>query len=405
MKYYKNTELANLLHVSEKAVRNWIDATQQGKLNLELHEEGGRFYIANTTQNLRIVEDIVEDRKKYTNSRGHKVITPSKYFYELFNSSEIADIMLNIDVRNQVPLQYTYFDGGANEWANYVQRMLQNPMPSSPRNTIELLQKARTYIDSIIEGRKYVNIIDLGVGDGSPIREFIGYLLEKGIKVHYIGIDLSQEIITIARRNLEKWFGDSITFEAHKRDINHELFRDLTVEDLYNVGEYRPLNIVLFLGGTLANLRQPDHVLQGINNSMGRDDILISSLKIDSEASRRYFHDNKGGLSPHGLVLDLLNIDESLYDVEQFYDEQKRARFIQARLKVDLSLSFALDNSEKVISLKKGQAIIVWRADHRSVVEIINLLDYNGFDLLNAATIPDKSYLLTISKIKTGQLR
>lgn len=403
MKYYKNTELADLYHVSEKAVRNWIESTNNGKLDLELTVVNGRQYIANKSKNHRTIEALVEKGKKFKNSRSHKIIEPSERFYELFTPTEIADIMLNIDVHNEIPLQYTYFDGGASEWANYVQRILSNASsPSTPRSTIELLKKVEPQLEAVIEDRKIINIIDIGVGDCSPIRGFLSFLIERGIKIRYIGIDLSKDMIEIAKRNLEEWFGDKITFEARRRDINHELFRDLTVEELYSTATQRPLNIVLFLGGTLSNLRQPSHVLQGINNSMGRDDVLIYSLKIDSEMSRRYFHDNNGGLSPHGLVLDLLNIDESCYEVEQFYDEKTRARYIQARLKLDVSIKFSFGNGEKILALKKGQAIVVWRAVHRNAVEVINQFDENGFDLMQASLTQDRSFLLTISKIKVG---
>ena len=65
MKYFKNTELAKLYHVSEKSVRNWIDAVEIGKLDLDLFDQKGKFYIANTTKNTRTIEALVEKGKKY----------------------------------------------------------------------------------------------------------------------------------------------------------------------------------------------------------------------------------------------------------------------------------------------------------------------------------------------------
>ena len=65
MKYFKNTELAKLYNVSEKSVRNWIEATKKGKLQLQLYEGGSKAYIANTTKNTLMLEDLVEKGKKY----------------------------------------------------------------------------------------------------------------------------------------------------------------------------------------------------------------------------------------------------------------------------------------------------------------------------------------------------
>src|SRR5882672_7673688 len=111
MKYYKNTELATIYHVSEKSVRNWIESTQGGKLDLELHKENDRYYIANTTKNLDIIQDMVEERKKFTNGRAHKTVSPKPEFYKLYNEKQIIDIMTNIDTHREIPLQYGYFNG------------------------------------------------------------------------------------------------------------------------------------------------------------------------------------------------------------------------------------------------------------------------------------------------------
>lgn len=404
MKYYKNTELAELYHVSEKAVRNWIESVASGKLDLELFTINGRQYIANTTKNLQVIEGLVEKRKKFKNSRGHKVISPKPEFYKLFNPKEVAEIISNIDVHNEIPLQYSYFNGGAEVWKQYVQKLIKENVPNTTQSTMQLLNTNKLYLDDITKHYDSVNIIDIGVGDCTPVKGLISDLLEKELLARYMAIDLSTEMLNIAKGNIKKWFNDKVQFEAHKRDINYDLFKDLIVEESYAPNS-RQLNIVLFLGGTLSNMRQPDLVLQVINNSMGRDDILLYSLKIDSEMSRRYFHDTYGELGErHKLVLDLLNIEPSMYEVEQFYDDVQRARFKRIKLKLDLTLKFTFGKGEKVLHLPKDKTILVWRAAHKNAVEVIEQFDRNGFDLLHASRTEDKSFLLMISKIKVGQL-
>ena len=93
MKFFKNTELAKLYHVSEKSVRNWISATKEGKLDLELYTENDKSYIANTAENDIILKRLVDRGKKYKNSRGYRVITPNDEFYKTYSNKQVLDII------------------------------------------------------------------------------------------------------------------------------------------------------------------------------------------------------------------------------------------------------------------------------------------------------------------------
>lgn len=80
MKYFRNTELAKIYKVSEKSVRNWIEAAQSGKIELQLFEHNGKYFIANTSKNTTIIEKLVEKGKKFRNTRGHKKLVLVKNF-------------------------------------------------------------------------------------------------------------------------------------------------------------------------------------------------------------------------------------------------------------------------------------------------------------------------------------
>lgn len=409
MKYYKNTEIAALFHVSEKAVRNWVEATQQGKLTLELFDRNGRPMIANTSKNMQLMEELVAERKKFKNTRGHKVISPKPEFYKLFSQKEIADIILSVDLHSELPIQYSYFNGGASMWAQYIDRLLKEETPNTTKSTIKLLSQSEEFLNDLIGNNRKINIIDLGVGDASPAKGLIQGLLDRGALNKYVGIDLSSDMLRIAEENIKQWFGGEVAFEGHKRDITHEWLRDLMVENSYVSDESVPLNVILLLGGTLSNLRLPGHTLRLINNSMGREDILLYSLKTDTEVSRRYFDFRVGSSerklgSQLRLIPDLMGIDDSLYDVEQYFDETQKARFTRIKLKVDISIKFQFENNSRTLELLKGKTVLLWRVRHKNTLEVINQFDKGGFDLLHCSTTADKGFLLTISRIKTGQI-
>lgn len=403
MKYFKNVELASLYHVSEKSVRNWIAAAEAGKLDLDLYTENGKHAIANTVKNTNAIEKIVEKNKKFRNKRGYKVVQPSEKFYRLFNKQDIADIISNIDIHREIPHLYSYFDGGAEHWDTYMHKLLDDPTPNTLTKTIELLTLNTDYLDNLIKGNK-VNVIDLGVGNSLPVKSLLQHLVDNSALNRYIAIDTSKDMLDVSERNIKKWFGNSIRFEKHKLNIAYDRFDNLLINDSFETD--KTVNLVLFLGATILNLREPEHAIQTINNSMGKDDLLLLSLKLDTENARRYFDfaANKGASTldlKERAILDLMNIDPSYYEVEQFFDEAKMARQIQVRLKVALSIEFRVGDGKRIVDLNKDDSILLWRAKHQTAIDTINQFDRNGFDLVQATRSKDQEFLLLIAKIKT----
>lgn len=402
MKYFKNTELAKLYNVSEKSVRNWIEATEAGKLDFQLYEDRGKKYIENNSKNTLLVEELVKKGKKYKNSRGHKVISPSPKFYELYSPKQIFDIISNIDSYREIPLQYSYFNSGAERWDQYTQHLAEDKAPNSLKSTLNLLDLNQGYLDAILEDYETVNIIDIGVGNGMPVRNLVEHFIENGMLKRYIGIDISKELLNIVERNFASWFGDQVKFEGYVRDINYERFDDLLAEETFGADSESTLNLVLFLGGTLNNFREPSHPLMTIHDSMSKKDLLLFTKKLDTEKSRRYFELAAPGNQEIDLVPNLLNIDESYYDLEQFFDEHKMAREVRIRLNVAISLEFELNGRSRLLELNKGDSILLWRARHQSAVQAIEQFDSNNFELLQVSRSKDLDYLLTLSKIKTS---
>jgi len=131
----------------------------------------------------------------------------------------------------------------------------------------------------------------------------------------------------------------------------------------------------------------------------------MHNLKLDSKTSRQYFDlglRTKSTLFDvhERMMIDLLNIDESLYDVEVGYDAQQCQRYIRIRLKVALGITFSLDKGERVIEFNKNDTILVWRYWHQTAQQVTDQLSRNGFDTLQVSQTEDKDYLLTISRVK-----
>ncbi len=407
MKYFKNTELAKIYNVSEKSVRNWIESAQEGKIDLELSLYNDRHYVANTSKNTATIKALVENGKKYKNTRGYKVITPAADFYQIFNSKEIFDIISNLDVYREMPLQYSYFNGGATIWSAYVEKLSEENTPNSLTNTVSLLDYVTPSLDELLDKCQSINIIDVGPGNCFPVRKLLEHLIAQKRLNRYIAIDVSRDMLDIAERNIHSWFGTKANYEGYVKDINYERFDDLLVTDSFGDEEKATRNVVLCLGSTLSNFRNPDQPLYTLHESMGKDDLLVFSKQLDTQNARRYFDfttgpDNTSSLTPKAkMTLDLLGLEESLYTAEFYFDEKTMSRQCQVQLKVALSIEFQLGGKTKTIDFNKGEKILLWRHNHLNTLQTITQFDKNDFELLQAITSKDGEYLLSISRIKT----
>jgi uncharacterized SAM-dependent methyltransferase len=271
--------------------------------------------------------------------------------------------------------------------------------------TRELIAKNKAYIDDLNSHYDKVNVIDIGVGNAMPVKELLAYLLEQNKLDRYIALDISPSMLDIAKQNIKKWFGNKITFEGHELDISRDHFTNIIADTYINNTPERTGNLILFLGGTLLNFKKRDVPLQVINDSMGANDFLIHTQRLDTEKTREYFDFNfKPGdtsLSPnHRLIFNLLNIDDSFYDVEMGYDALIRQRYIRARLKIALSIKFTFKKGERQIEFDKGDAISLLRVAQDSALDILNQLDRNDFYVLQSSQTENQEYILTVSKVK-----
>jgi SAM-dependent methyltransferase len=406
MLYFKHSELVNKYHVSLKTVHNWIDAAKQGKLELILFEQGKRSYIADTPANSRVLKGLADQGKKYRNVRFHKVVHPSPEFYELFNRRQILDIISNLTIHREIPRQYNYFDGGATNWSALQTRLSKETEPNNLNNTLTLLRTNMHAIDLLLEGRAKINVLDVGLGNAMPSRELVAHLIEQGKLNRYIAIDISQSMLDIAEQNLRSWFGEDFPYEGYVRDITYERFDDLVVDDMLGSDADQTLNLVLLLGATPANFRSYNDALKVVYGSMGEGDVLIYTGKPDSEESRRYFvvndEEDNTKLSPnYSFMLDMLNIDQDLYDVDMGYDSAKRMRYIRVRMRQSISVQFRHKDISRNVDIEKGETILMLRVWHMSVLETVTRFEDVGFVMLQSNMPKNYGRMLIICGIDT----
>lgn len=406
MKYFRNTELTKFYSVSEKAVRNWIDAAQHHKNDLDLCYDQGKAYVADTFDNKIILDRLASTGRKYRNRRSHKDLTPKDSFYEIYTYSQILDIVRELEIHRELPGKYKYFGEGAAYWNQYLYQLYNAGSNNILTNTIEAIKSSLSYLDPIIKSYTNINIINICIGNSLAAKNILEHTYKTRRLHRLINIDLSSAMLGISKHHIEEWFQGKVNPESYVRDLDYERFNDIIRRDSFGTDASNTINIILFLAGPIVNFREPRRTISLIRDSMGANDLLITTLKRDTEMTRNFFEFNlksdPGVLSKYdGVLLELLNIEESFYELHQSFDEKERLRTICIKLKADISIKFDVGSYHKSVELKKGEVITVWRSLHHSDQDLFNLFIDTGFAIQQVTKSLDDQLLLLTTKLNT----
>jgi uncharacterized SAM-dependent methyltransferase len=409
MRYYKNSNLSKIYKVSEDTIARWIKSAEEKNLNLQIYSKSNRSYILNTSQNHTILAELAEKSRKFKNKRYLKSVTPKKDFYNIYNDHQIIDIIKNIELYREIPLTYIYFGKGAKKWDEYYKRNLEHGLNVACSDPDEIFQFNKEYLFSYLKQNAItkVNLIDIGCGNAFPLKNLVNDFLERKLLRKYIALDASIDILQIAKQNLISWFGQTFPFEQYLVDINTDYVSDLlfnnTVDDEKNV-----INIIFFVGGTIENQHSYDQPLRIIKDSMRPKDLFILHHRLDSPKFRLKFSfdlkknsfKTNNDLLDVNILLNLLNIQDSYYDVERVYDEMQNARLIKAVFKYDIDLTILIKDIKKQIYFQKGESLIFFRFNHHNLNQVIHKLNDIEFSILQLIHSVDEQDVMFILKNK-----
>lgn len=405
--YFKNTELAARYNISEATVRNWVRSVKEGKMHLLLTEHGGRTYVANDISNIPIIEGLVKTNRKYRNGLASKTVVPDPTLLGTYSEDQVYDIIRNLELHHEIPRQYGYFGRGATDWDDYTNKQLAVETPSLVRRSIELLDANRSYIDSRLAKYRRINVVDVGVGNGRPVRGLLDHLISCGKEVKYIGIDFSPDMLNVVEKNIKSWFGGKLSFEAHQLDIAHQRFANLLSRD-YLASERDTINLILLLGATPTNLRTPSDAFRTVCESMNPDDLMIYTDFVRPVSIVPEWLEHSYSVRPrkpeilerHKLVLNQIGIGEELYAAEVGFDSQTNRNYSRARLKFALNVRFALSGGERIVTFEKGDAITLWHCWQSEPREIMDMFVATGYQVVHTSQSQDHNYILAIAEVK-----
>ncbi len=251
---------------------------------------------------------------------------------------------------------------------------------------IELIQDN---IGDIIKkvGKRPVNIIDLGCGDGKKAVLFIKHLQGK-VKLRYCPVDISGYMVGKAMDRIRAMnVGEVIAFQWNISD-----FENLeNVANLLRSGDYKS-NLFLLLGNTLGNF-EINELLYEIRSSMKDGDFLLIGNGLDNrhyDDILRSYHNQPVQAWLEKILLQIgLNSADLEFSVK-FNHSRVELYFV---LKRDTTVSF----QNKKIYFTKGDQILVAVSYKYNEQEFKRFMKIY-FDDVKVYTSQDKSYALAFLK-------
>ncbi|MFE7296031.1 L-histidine N(alpha)-methyltransferase [Streptomyces sp. NPDC057579] len=294
------------------------------------------------------------------------VVTPREDFYRLYSAAQVDAVADSLSLRAEFPYQLTYLGEGSEMWR-------AGEVPSNPdlvpmlRDINSLLTRHAEQLLALAPPSSPIQIVDLGPGTTRPVRGLIRHLLEGNRLAGYRAVDISAEILELARENLQSEFPDHTeNFELWHGDFTGpDLKRVLAPERTSGHSGADPFRFVILAGGTLYNFAEPNQVLRHVRSAMSDHDVLLLTLRIDVGADRPAFMKQVSVGGPHKpqqlAGLDLLAIDRSWYVTETGFDRMRSEIFVRARFLEPVTVTFDAEGGSRTVSFEPEDTVVVWR--------------------------------------------
>jgi SAM-dependent methyltransferase len=393
MSYYDtNTEIANTFNVSKTTVTRWLESATDGKNNLQIDKRDKKVYVLKNEHNYAEMKKLKEEGMKYKGSTNYVEVSPKPEFYEIFSTREQIEIINLLNTKKTIPLKFSYFGKGADMWNEFYLNSLKHGIYDEITFTDQLINQVTDFLMSRVKNYSKVNIIDIGTGNGYPLKNLIEKMISNKIMGKYIAVDISEAMLEIAGKNINTWFDKKVVFVKYKRDIENDILSDILFENK----DKDTINFIFMLGGLMGNIENYTRVLENISYSLGEYDLFTQISLINTENRKTDFSSLSNKNLTHFLTPKLLNIDIDKCDFSGRYDEKNSSRIGFFTPDRDYKINFVVNGVHAEVFLNRDQEVKIWY--HSMVVkdDLFAKLTKVKLELIHANLTHKLSHLITV---------
>lgn len=375
LSYYKSrVEVANQFKVSEGTIRNWIKRSLAKELNLELVIVKDKYLITRNLKNQAIMDNLAQDGKKYKPPQPREVIVVSESSCSHLTIEQKTSLIANLEIDKSISQKFNYLNSGGEHWSKFYQTSLEQGTYSMALSDLYFFENAFNLINDQFSNFSKINIVDIGVGNGSPALPLLKKLESLNKLNSYTGLDISQTILDTASNTIQS---NSIKARCyyHIIDIENQSLQSILYSLKYSTSELYP-TLVLFLGGTLTNQSNVIHSGSNVTDGLLPEDRLIVSNSFNSISSIGEKFAFKMSDENKKLVLSFsesLGLNKRNVNYQMEYNSVSQFTELNLVLKQDTEIIFS--NPNKTLIFNKGDKIKILQNKRDTFTTISKLAD------------------------------
>lgn len=297
------------------------------------------------------------------------------------------ELLAAISARGEIPAKFAYIGEGARLWdATYKDSDHSGGVTSSEMalmmSHIRSFRQAFDHADG-------VNLIDLGCGNGLPAIDIIKEL-RRDLKVNYVSVDLSREMLKLASENIREELPDLPIIEL-QIDFESE---SLGSQLLEIKGRTQLPNLMINLGNTLGNYVNVNSVLTNFMQSMTLDDYLIVGNGLVNDQNAQKILSAYTDIIKQTFVAPARTL--GVYDDSDDYQALWNPSQHRVESRIKLNENKRLELAGQTVILEAGDEILVMQSRKYTESTLTKLLSNIGFRTELLTTNRNRSYALAM---------
>ncbi|HXE10280.1 MAG TPA: L-histidine N(alpha)-methyltransferase [Verrucomicrobiae bacterium] len=307
----------------------------------------------------------------------------------IFTEKQQYELLASVSARGEIPVKFVYLNEGAEKWDEIYKQWAEQEGV-----TDEEMRLLLAHMDSFIaafDNPEGLNLIDLGCGNGVPAARIISKLREKGLRVNYVAVDISKEMIKLASDNLLKEFPD-LPITRLLTDFE----KDSLTDELLNIRQQTNYpNLLINLGNTLGNYVNVSAVLTNFLESMTVDDYLLIGNGLANDYNPQKIIDTYN----IPVIIDTVTSPARSLDI---YNDNDDFKYIWSTAKNRVEGRIKLSDSKQVtlaqqkVNLDKGEQVLVHHSYKFSEASLTKMLSDVGFRTELLTTNKNRSHILVM---------
>ncbi len=306
-----------------------------------------------------------------------------------FTEKQQYELLASISARGEIPVKYAYLNEGAQKWDEIYKKWDEDDGVTSEEMLL-LTSHLESFIGAFgkCEG---INLVDLGCGSGIPAVRIIQHLFERGLKVNYVAVDISQEMLELAESNVRQEFsGLSIT------SLRLDFEKDSLTDQLLNIKQRTKYpSLLINLGNTLGNYVNVSSVLTNFMESMTLEDYLLLGNGLVNDYNPQKIINTYN----IPIIIDLVTSPARWLGLYDEHDDFKylwnaNKNRVEGRIKLNSNKSASLANQS--LELGNGEELLVHHSYKYSEASLTKLISEVGFRTELLTTNKNRSHILTM---------